>query len=276
MIKTFFAVSTVLLFMPFTSAFGQSDGYSDEKLQTRLDSLYQLEREARSNGEENKYAAEIKQLQTLIKTERERIQEEGLKEINENTAAKDINENPYFPTNIADFTAKISSFLAGNKLLDNLIILMGAIAILASIFLVFIRLFLKISSKNKKSTVKNKIPTKTANVHKDIDRYKKKTAAGAQNSETVIYSLKELASRNQPKITTIIDDGNMSKNDERPKKLSAAKPKNDDIPKNLTAAELKNEIIRRFDAGEDAAKIAHSFNVSQDQIAMILRLAGRK
>jgi len=47
-------------------------------------------------------------------------------------------------------------------------------------------------------------------------------------------------------------------------------------PQNTRATEVKNEIVKRFDEKEDVAKIAQDFNMSKDQIAMILRLAGRK
>jgi uncharacterized membrane protein YhiD involved in acid resistance len=254
--KAFLAALATFLFIPFSTVFGQNGGLLNEQLQTRLDSLYQLEREARQSGEENKYVAEIKQLQTLIKTERERVEEENLKsEVAAPDFAKETNE-------YAEYIEKITAFFAGNKLLDNLIIAMGVIAILAAIFLIFIRLFLAISPKREKSAVKKKVLPKKANVAKATNRYKEKSAQTPQISENITYSLRNLANQNSVKIKQEI--------------VENIPPKNKEMTKKEQVEGFKNEILRKFDSGKDAASIARDFNVSQDQISMILRLAGRK
>jgi hypothetical protein len=111
-------------------------------------------------------------------------------------------------------------------------------------------------------------------VPNNIDRYREKTARKAEYSDSVIYSLKDLASKYPPKIEEAQAPG--TDEIQAPRIEETQTPKIDDAPKRLRAIELKNEIVRKFDKGEDVAKIAHDFGISQDQIVMILKLAGRK
>ena len=63
---------------------------------------------------------------------------------------------------------------------------------------------------------------------------------------------------------------------EQPKVETPPPPPPPPSPNPPRAQDVKSEIVQRFDANEDIGKIAQDLKVSKDQVAMILRLAGRK
>jgi hypothetical protein len=211
------------------------------------------------------FSVEINQLQRAIETKNNDLRGDlSIKKENAGNEKKTSSKNQETNSNI--FTKR--------SLLDNLVILMGAIAILAAIFLVFAHIFLTVSKKNKGKQVlapKNQpdikqkteilqIPTETTNVPNEIDRYKE----SPQNSESVTYSMKELFRKTQQ--LEIISASSKQK----------IESVQNEEPKKMRAMEVKNEIVKRFDKGEDTAKIAQDFSMSKDQVIMILNLAGRK
>jgi hypothetical protein len=259
--KLFFAV---YVFVSVTAAFS----YTFEQLQRRLDSLELLQQEAiRGGGDGKEFSVEKKQLQMAIETKNNELKAEVVKKIegisdSEEVVKKTPQKN------------STQNFFANRSLLDNLVIIMGAIAVASAIFLVFARIFLAVSKKNKEkkiltakktpqTEVKIELAPKTANETREIDRNNRENVP---NIEKVTYSIRDLANKIPPKDALpkfVIETG-----------TQAAVP--EEKPKKMRAVELKNEIVKRFDNGEDTAKIAHDFSMSKDQVVMILNLAGRK
>jgi hypothetical protein len=277
--KKVFLIS--LIFISFLAVFGQNNRHTVPELQKRLDSLYFLQQEAIRRGEENNLATEIRQLQTVIQAENARFLEERANNKTQSQAAKEANDR-------FNLGAKLKEIFANREPLDILIIAMGAIAVLAAVFLLFTRLFLAISPKSKKSAAKNKkLPKRTnvlnekSNVLNEIDRYKEKEAQKAEFSQSIIYSLKELASQNKPVIENIetlknVESKELSKNIKSEEVFENEEEiKNAEEIKKPRVMDLKNEIVKRFNLGDDKAKIAQEFNISQDQVLMILKLAGK-
>jgi len=242
--------------------------YTFEQLQRRLDSLELLQQEAiRGGGDGKEFSAEKKQLQMAIETKNNELKAEVVKRIEE-VADGDENLKKTPPKNSG------KNFFANRPLLDNLVIIMGAIALVAAMFLVFARILLAVSKKNKEKKilaakktpppeVKSEILPKPASLTIEIDRSNKETA---QNLEKITYSIRDLANKIPPKEVL-------------PKPAVETRAPFiaiEEKPKKMRAVELKNEIVRRFDNGEDTAKIAHDFSMSKDQVMMILNLAGRK
>jgi len=192
-IKTAF-VAVVILALA-TVIFAQIPRYSFEERQRQLDSLEFLQQEAIRSGLQDNFVAEMRQLQAIIKTEIETSRREQ--------------RNGQTPTASRTQTAIAANFIEnaynsfmGRPILDKLIIGMGALAVLAAVFLIFTRLFLAILPKGKKAPIKKQVaPTKP--------KQEKKQAAPPMSSkivpppapqtpptlETAIYSLRELASK---------------------------------------------------------------------------------
>jgi len=247
------------------NASSQNIPYSFEQLQRRLDSLEFLQQEAiRGGNEQNLYAGEIRQLQRAITTKSNEQRAEIAKRMEE---SPDGNIGAPTERKVLDF-----DFFAERPLLDNLVIVMGAIAIASAIFLLLAKIFIAISKNRKpkipkspkikqKKSAKNEDLQKTANVLSEIDRYKEKESQKAEFNESVIATLREL-SRNEAKI-------------EKTENVESPKPEEEQAKK-PRAIDLKNEIVRRFDKNEDTVKIAQDLGISKDQVLMILNLAGRK
>ncbi|MDR0303530.1 MAG: hypothetical protein LBH98_02000 [Chitinispirillales bacterium] len=238
-----------------------------EQLQYRLDSLNFLRREAIKDGDDgNEFSSEIKQLERAIITKNNEMKADGS---NKSDDISDDKEN-IKKTPLKNEEDNLN-FFTNRSVLDNLVIVMGAIAVLAMTFLIFARIFLIVSqkNKNKRTSTAKKLPDfetkkeilpKTANVLTEIDRYKERT----KNLENVTYSIKELAQKYQTSDAAVVQ----------------IEPKTETMPneepKQMRALKIKNEIVKRFDNGEDTAKIAQDFSMSKDQVVMILNLAGRK
>jgi len=259
--KLFFAA---YVFASVSAAFP----YTFEQLQRRLDSLELLQQEAmRRGGDGKEFFAEKKQLQMAIETKNSELKAEVVKRIEEGAVGDEVVKKP--PSK-----SDGKNFFANRPLLDNLVIIMGAIALLAAMFLVFARIFLALSKKNKEkkiltakkqsqTEVKKEISSKPTNLTIEIDRNNKETE---QNLEKITYSIRDLAKKIPPK-------------DVLPKPSAETRTPfivTEEKPKKMRAVELKNEIVRRFEDGEDTATIAHDFSMSKDQVVMILNLAGRK
>ena len=263
--KVFFAVlpaAVILIAGAFCNAASQGVPYSLEQLNRRLDSLSSLQQEAiRSGGNKDEHSAEKNQIQRAITARTNELRAEVLRKLEEDNAGGNIS------------TAKKNEsfdFFAERPLLDNLVIIMGAIAVAAIIFLFFAKIFITISKRNalkpqkqpKEKKLKNEIPQKTANVLSEIDRYKEKETQKAELNQSVIASLKELAKKEEVAIVK--------------SEIKTEIPPAEEKPKKFGAVELKNEIVRRFDKKEDTAKIAQDLGISKDQVVLILSLAGRK
>jgi len=250
----------------FTQAHSQGIPYSLEQLNRRLDSLNALQQEAiRSGGNKENYSAEKSQVQRAITTRTIELKAEIIRRFEESAGGTETAPTTKERINF--------DFFSERPLLDKLVIITSAIAILAVIFLIFVKIFIAISRRPKKPKIvkvkkqketKDDISQKTANVLTEIDRYKEKEVQKAEFNQSVIASLKEL-SKNEVKI----EPRKEIKND-------TVEIKAEEPPKKMRAVELKNEIVRKFDSGEDTAKIAQDFDISKDQVVLILNLAGRK
>ena len=237
-------ILAICIFAVFLSA----TPYSSEQLQGQLDSLNFLQQEAIRRGEEknNDLSVAIKHLQTAIETQRR-----ANTPSNNNAGVGDKSSKNDF-----DYGKKFIQDFAQRPIIDRLVIIMGAIAILAAMFLIFARIVLAVSQKNKlkpaKFNIKTEIAPKNANVLSEINRYKERSA-------------------NLEKIAPIpIVPPSVASHSIEPIELGTEEPKK------MRAREIKNEIVKRFDSGEDTAKIAQDFSMSKDQVVMILNLAGRK
>jgi flagellar biosynthesis/type III secretory pathway M-ring protein FliF/YscJ len=235
----------------FFVAGAQDTNFSFEQLQRRLDSLELLQQESiRSGAGSGEYMAEIKQLQMAITTKNNELKAEigRIIEGAQNDNIDTMNEEVKF-----DFFAK-------RPLWDNIVIVMGAIAVAAVLFLIIAKIILTVSrnkmAKKQNKPTKKDVQPKTANVFNEIDRYKEKETHKTEINESGIALLKELAK-------------NEIKNE-------ALKPEEEQPKKPPRAVDLKNEIVKRFDKDEDTAKIAQDLGISKDQVVMILSLAGRK
>lgn len=238
-------ISTVCVSISFLTA----APYTSEQLQGQLDSLNFLQQEAIRNGEDkdNELSVAIKHLQTAIETQRK----------SEEISINGGNKEKISQKNESDwnFFSEFNEIFVQQSLIDKLMIIMGLVAILAGIFLILARIFLAVSRKNKTKRVlfdtKKEILPKTANVLNEINRYRERV----ENFENATYSIKEIAKKNPANESFAVSS---------------------EEPKKMRAIEIKNEIVKRFDNGEDTAKIAQDFSMSKDQVVMILNLAGRK
>ena len=241
----------ILLTTCFLASFSVGAPYTSEQLHHRLDSLYDLRRAAmETGGNESEFAAEIEHVQTAIETVRrnEGFSDNGVNAEKTTQKTEDVSQ-----TFLANFLKNFKDF----SFLDKLVIIMGAIAVLAAIFLLLMRIVLGFSRRKKTKRqapapknppfpeIKEELTPKAANAINIIDRYKERAAATTP-----------------PPSPT-------------PPPLTSSQPTPEE-PKKMRALEVKNEIVKKFDNGEDTAKIAQDFSMSQDQIIMILNLAGRK
>jgi hypothetical protein len=234
-IKT--ALITALILTVSTMIFAQTNRYTFEERQRQLDSLEFLQQEAMRSGGDTNFIAEMRQLQAIIKTEIEINRREFR---GEQTPLATETQT----TSIANFIENTYNSFMGRPVLDKLIIGMGALAVLAAIFLIFTRLFLAILQNSKKRPPKKQIlPKKQKQETKQTPI--PPAPAPTPTLETAIYSLRELASKypSPPKQTPPVRLDELLRID---LPTQAAEPQKTEAPQ-VFEIPTKTEILQAFE-----------------------------